>query len=159
MDDSDLDFVDLCSKLLKRVRKKPGEPRQPRKAEHQPCSQASDGDKRRRNDKRDGDSGSKCAGSQPVCAGAESERPVVRGGPGHEPGDAGSSAAPSGAAGARGAERGLCAKDKVLLRMQQFKRVSPQKMVRRDKSQPTDGESDCVPPPPLAQGPGEVTDW
>ncbi|XP_029286358.1 structure-specific endonuclease subunit SLX4 [Cottoperca gobio] len=144
MDESDQDFVDLCSKLLKRVRKKPGESRQPRKAEHQPPSQASDGDKRRRNTKRDGDSG-----SQPVCTGAEAEGLVVRGGTGHDAGDAESSVVPSEAAAGPRTERGSTAKDKVLHRMQQFKRASPQRMVYKDKSQPTNHES--VPPPPLAQ--------
>ncbi|XP_049427605.1 structure-specific endonuclease subunit SLX4 [Epinephelus fuscoguttatus] len=155
MDDSDQDFVDLCSKLLRRVRKKPGESRQPRKAERQPSSQASDGDKRRRNNRRDGDSG-----SQPVCTGAE-ER-VLCGGTGHDSGDAeSSSGVPSAAAGPR-AERRLSAKDKVLHRMQQFKRVSPQRMVLKDKSQPTNHENDSAaaaappppppPPPPLTQG-------
>lgn len=145
MDDSDQDFVDLCSKLLKRVRKKPGEPRQPRKAEHQPSSQASEGDKRRRNNKGEGDCGSKFAGTQPVCTGAAAEQHVVCGGTGHDSGDAGSSAVP---AAVPSAERGLAAKDKVLHRMQQFKRVSPQRLVHKEKSRPT---NDCVPPPPLAQ--------
>lgn len=149
MDDSDQDFVALCSKLLKRVRKKPGEPRPARKAEHQPSSQASDEDKRRRNGKRDGDSGSKCAGgTQPGGAGAEQH--VVCGGTGLDSGDAGPSAVPGS-----GAERGLTAKDKVLHRMQQFKRASPQRMVHKDKSQPTDPPP--PPPPPLTQRRGEMT--
>ncbi|XP_076584753.1 structure-specific endonuclease subunit SLX4 [Chaetodon auriga] len=140
MDDSDQDFVDLCSKLLKRVRKKPGEPKQPWKAEHQPSSQASDGEKRRRNNKRDGDGGTKCAGTQQhvVCGGAVCNS-----------GDAGS----SGVAAATGprAERGLAAKDKVLQRMQQFKRASPQRMGHKDKSQTKNHENDSVPPPPQVQ--------
>ncbi|XP_068582851.1 structure-specific endonuclease subunit SLX4 [Cebidichthys violaceus] len=138
MDDSDQDFVDLCSKLLKRVRKKPGgSSRQPRKAEHQPSSQASDADKRR----READSG-----SQPVCTGAEAEEHLVCGGTAHDAGDAGSSVVPSAAA---AGPRGLEAKDKVLHRMQQFKRASPQKMVHRDKSQP----ANPTPAPPLTQRP------
>ncbi|XP_069023082.1 structure-specific endonuclease subunit SLX4 isoform X1 [Embiotoca jacksoni] len=140
MDDSDQDFVDLCSKLLKRVRKKPEEPKQPsRKAEHhQPTSQPG-GDKRRKPCKRDGDSGSKVTSSQPVSAA----------GSGHESGDAGSSVGPSAAAGPR-ADGGPNAKDKVLLRMQQFKRSSPRRMVHEDKIQPTnqDDGDDC---PPLVQ--------
>lgn len=143
MDDSDHDFVDLCSKLLKRVRKKQGEPRRPRKAE--PSSQASDGDKRKRNHKRDGDSGSKCAGTQPVRTGAEAEQEVVCGGAGCDSGDAGR------------VERGLTAKDKVLQRMQQFKRVNPQKMVHKDKSPATNHENDCAPLPPVVQRQGEIT--
>ncbi|XP_073327425.1 structure-specific endonuclease subunit SLX4 [Pagrus major] len=145
MDDSDQDFVDLCSKLLKRVRKKPGEPRQPRRAEQQSSSQASDGGKRRINNKRDGDYGSKGVGTQPVCTGAGAEQHVVCGGTGSDSGDAGSSGVPR-------AERGLTAKDKVLHRMQQFKRASPQRMVHKDKSQTTSHE---IPPtslpPPLEQ--------
>ncbi|KAM6941148.1 structure-specific endonuclease subunit SLX4-like [Lycodopsis pacificus] len=105
MDDSDQDFVDLCSKLLKRVRKKPGGSRPPRKAEHQPSSQARDAGKRREAD------------AEPSAA-AAAARP-----------------------------RGLEAKDKVLHRLQQFKRASPQKMVHKDKSQPTNP----TPAPPLTQ--------
>ncbi|XP_075946526.1 structure-specific endonuclease subunit SLX4 [Anarhichas minor] len=136
MDDSDQDFVDLCSKLLKRVRKKPGGSRPPRKAEHQPSSQVSDADKRR----READSG-----SQPVCTGAEAEEHLVCGGTAHDAGDAEPSVGPSAAAGPRGLE----AKDKVLRRMQQFKRASPQKMVHKDKSQPANPTP--APPPPLTQ--------
>uniref|UniRef100_A0A3Q1BJE8 Structure-specific endonuclease subunit SLX4 n=1 Tax=Amphiprion ocellaris TaxID=80972 RepID=A0A3Q1BJE8_AMPOC len=135
MDDSDQDFVDLCSKPLKRVRKKPSESSQPRKAQHQTCSQTSDRDKRRKNNKKDTDSA-----SQPVSAGAE--QPVDSGGTGHDSGDAGSSVVPSAAAGPR-SDRGQRAKDKVLFRMQQFRRASPQKMVHADKSQPT--SQDCAP--------------
>ncbi|KAK5926806.1 hypothetical protein CgunFtcFv8_022346 [Champsocephalus gunnari] len=147
MDDSDQDFVDLCSKLLKRVRKKPGESKQPKRAEHQPSCQASDGDKRRRNTKRDvADSGSVST------AAADGEQPVVGGGTGHDAGGAEVLAVPSAAA-RRRAEIGLTAKNKVLHRMQQFKRASPQKMVHEDKSQPSHQETE--PPPPLAprQGP------
>ncbi|XP_070684662.1 structure-specific endonuclease subunit SLX4 [Pempheris klunzingeri] len=153
MDDSDQDFVDLCSKLLKRVRKKPGEARQLRRAEQQACSQASAGDKKRRNNKRDADPGSKCAGTQPVGTGAGTERHVVCGQAGRDAGDAAESSVVPSAAAAAGprAERGLAAKDKVLIRMQQFKRASPQRMVHKDKSQPPNHSSECVPPPPLEQ--------
>ncbi|XP_031144839.2 structure-specific endonuclease subunit SLX4 isoform X2 [Sander lucioperca] len=147
MDDSDQDFVDLCSKLLKRVRKKPSESRQARKAEHQPSSQASGGD--RRKNKRAADSGSACAGTQPVCTGADADDHVVCGGTGHDSGDAESSAVPAAAAAEPSTERGLAAKDKVLHRMQQFKRASPQRMVHNDKSRPAKHENGCVPPPPV----------
>lgn len=151
MDDSDQDFVDLCSKLLKRVRKKPGEPSQPRRAEpqqQQPSSQSSDGDKRKRNKKRDDDYGPKGVGAQPVGTGAGAEQHGVRGGTGSDSGDAGSSGVPR-------AER---AKDKVLQRMQQFKRASPQRMVHKDKSQTTSHEIPSTsPPPPLEQRQGEMT--
>ncbi|XP_055365067.1 structure-specific endonuclease subunit SLX4 isoform X2 [Betta splendens] len=121
MDDSEQDFVDLCSKLLKRVRKKAGEPRPPRKADHQLSSQTSDGKNSRRN-KNIGASKSK-----PV-------EPLVSEGTGHGSGDAGSSSVPS--TGLR-YDGNLTAKDKVLDRMQQFKRDSPQRMVCTDKRQPT----------------------
>ncbi len=151
MDDSDQDFVDLCSKLLKRVRKKPGESRRPRKAESQPSSQASDGDKRRRNEKRERP---KCAATQPVCTGPDC------GGFGYDSGDTGSSGVPAAAAAAAAGPRtegGLSAKDKVLHRMQQFKRASPQKMVLTDKSQTTSHENDRVPPLHPMQKQGEMT--
>lgn len=144
MDDSDQDFVDLCSKPLKRVRKKPGEPRQPRKAEIQASSQASNGSKRKRNHKRDGDSASKCAGTQPVHIGAEAEQRGVCGGAGRDSGDAGR------------AERRLSAKDKVLQRMQQFKWTSPQRMVHRDKNLTTNRDNDSAPLPSLEQEQGEI---
>ncbi|KAF0037653.1 hypothetical protein F2P81_010527 [Scophthalmus maximus] len=131
MDDSDQDFVDLCSKLLKRVRRKPGESRPPRNAHHQPPSQAGEGLRRRRNNTKDGDCGSKVTGTQSVCTTRAGQR-VVSGGTEHASGEA---VAPA-AAGSR-AERGLTAKDKVLLRMHQFKRASPQRMVHRDTSRPT----------------------
>ncbi|XP_060949888.1 structure-specific endonuclease subunit SLX4 [Limanda limanda] len=140
MDDSDQDFVDLASKLLKRVRKKPGEPRPPRRAEHPSASsQASEGNKRRRNNKKDGDSRPKVPETQSVCSGT-----------GCASGDAGSLAVPSGAR----AERVLTAEDKVLLRMKQFRRASPQKMVHRDAPLPTSHENDRTPnPPPQRQDP------
>ncbi|XP_071360454.1 structure-specific endonuclease subunit SLX4 [Trachinotus anak] len=141
MDDSDQDFVDLCSKLLKRVRKKPVESRPPRKAEHQPCSQASEGETSRRNNRQNGDCGSKVAGTQSVCT--EAGQHTGSGETGCTAGDAGPSAVLS-AAGPR-AERRVTAKDKVLHRMQQFKRASPQRMVHRDKRQQTNHENDCGP--------------
>ncbi|KAM4595784.1 structure-specific endonuclease subunit SLX4 [Fundulus diaphanus] len=108
MDDSELDFVDLCSKLLKRVRKKAADPgKQSREAEQRSSGHPSRGTKRETN-KQDGDPGSRSAASQPVEAG----------GSGCNSGDA---AQPS-------AGGNLRAKDKVLLRMQAFKRASPQRM-------------------------------
>nr|XP_020444795.1 structure-specific endonuclease subunit SLX4-like [Monopterus albus]XP_020444797.1 structure-specific endonuclease subunit SLX4-like [Monopterus albus] len=127
MDDSDQDFVDLCSKPLKRVHKKAAEPRQPRKAEHQPPSQAGEGEDQSRSNDKKGDSG-----THPVSA--RSEQHAVSGVTGHDSGDDGSSAVPSAAR--------PRAKDSVLGRMQQFKRASPRKMVHQDKSQPA---NDCVP--------------
>ncbi|KAM4584615.1 structure-specific endonuclease subunit SLX4 [Odontesthes bonariensis] len=136
MDDSDQDFVDLCSKLLRRVRKKPGEPAtQSKKAEQQTSSQASDSDKRRRNTKQDGfDPRSKFAATQPVGTGAEQD--VVCAETGLDSGDYASSVVTSTSS-AVPADGDLKAKDKVLLRMQQFKRDNPQRMVHSNKSQPT----------------------
>lgn len=148
MDDSDQDFVDLCSKLLKRVRKKPTEARQPGKAEAQSSSQASEGDKRRRNN-RNGDSGSKLAASQPVSFAAE--QPVVGGRTRLDSGDAGPSVKSSetttttAAAAEQRTDGGLRAKDKVLLKMQQFKRASPQKMLHKDCFNPANHESESTP--------------
>ncbi|KAM3622789.1 uncharacterized protein V6R79_003091 [Siganus canaliculatus] len=146
MDDSDQDFVDLCPKLPKRPRKKPGDARQPRRAEEQPSSQQSDGDKKRRNHKVPADSGARCAGIQSVCPGGEAEKRVVCG----ETGDAGPSCVNAEAK--PKAEKRLSAKDKVLDRMQQFKRSDPPRMVHRDKSQRTEHQ-DCVALPQSVQGP------
>lgn len=112
MDDSDQDFIDLCSKPLRRVRKKPTEGRNRPKVEQKSTSQASSREKRKANLKDDVTSSwSKCARTQSdhsevACVGAG--------------GDAG---------GTQKAEKQVRAKDKVLQRMQQFKRASPQKMV------------------------------
>lgn len=122
MDESDQDFVDICSKLQRRARKKAGEPsRQTKKAE-QAQSQAVEGD-RRRNHEQGGDSGRQVAASQPV--GAQAEQDEVRGGTRFDPGE------PSALPSDHGSQpdRDLRAKDKVLLKMQHFKRVSPQRMV------------------------------
>ncbi|XP_047433187.1 structure-specific endonuclease subunit SLX4 isoform X2 [Mugil cephalus] len=145
MDDSDQDFADLCSKLLKRVRKKPAEARQPAKVEARSSSQASQGDKRRRNN-RNGDCGSKLAASQPVNAPAE--QPVVGGRTGLDSGEAGPSVTYSetvGTAAVQGSGGGLRAKDKVLLKMQQFKRASPQRMLHADRFTPANHHSDRAP--------------
>lgn len=127
MDDSDQDFAEICTRLLKRVQKKPGAASQKRKAQ-QPSSQTNHGEKKRKKgtDKKDGSSGT--------------QKPAVSAGTGHESGDAGPSV------GQRPASDGLTAKDKVLHRMQQFKRASPQKMSNVDKSQKTN-----VPPPAPVQ--------
>ncbi|XP_017281064.1 structure-specific endonuclease subunit SLX4 [Kryptolebias marmoratus] len=119
MDDSDQDFVDICSKLLKRVRKKKGE--------QQVLSQATQGDKRMRSNPQGGDSGWRLAATQPV--GAEAEQDVVCGGARFDPGESSDRVAQT--------DRGLRAKDKVLLKIQHFRRASPQKMAHNDNIQPT----------------------
>ncbi|XP_062285810.1 structure-specific endonuclease subunit SLX4 isoform X2 [Scomber scombrus] len=152
MNDSDQDFVDLSSKPLKRVCK----PRKPRQAAHPPSSQAGNGDKRRINNRRDGGSGSKCVaavgGTQPVCI--EAEQLVVSGGVGLDSGDTGSSVSVHSFASAAAeprAERDLCTKDKVLNRMQQFRRASPQRLLHNNQSLPTGQENDRNTAPPLAE--------
>lgn len=118
MDDSELDFVDVASKLLKRVRKKAADPgRQSRKAEQQ--NQATRGGKRNFA-KQDEASGSRSA-SQPA------EPEMVCGGTGCRSEDA--AAEPP-------ADGDLRAKDKVLLRMQGFKRASPQRIKHSSKTDP-----------------------
>lgn len=139
MDDSCQDFVDLSSKLLKRTRKKQGEPRQQRKAEKRPPSRSGDGAKRKRNHNKDG-----VSGAQPGGAPAEAVLRVVGGGRGFESGDAG------------GAGAEWTAKDKVLQRMQEFRKTSPQKMVYADSNPTLDG--DGAPPPTLMKRKGEITD-
>lgn len=134
MDDSCQDFEDVCSKLLKRVPKKHGEPRQQRKEEKQPSSQASDGAKR--NHKKHGDSGSRGGA-------AEADREVIGGAPGFKSEDAGK------------AGREFTAKDKVLQRMQKFKRVSPQKIVHWDNILALD---DHAPSSTLMKQNGKITD-
>ncbi|XP_053712738.1 structure-specific endonuclease subunit SLX4-like [Synchiropus splendidus] len=137
MDDSDQDFVVLFSKALKRVRKKPEKSSRPNKKEDSQSSQPSVGNKRRQVNKKDGAPRSNAAdGSQAVCP--ETTSTVVGTENGHDSGDVGPS--PSGLS-AEPAEMGLqslegcTAKEKVLIRMQQFKRASPQKMVHRQTKQ------------------------
>uniref|UniRef100_A0A3B5M7E9 Structure-specific endonuclease subunit SLX4 n=1 Tax=Xiphophorus couchianus TaxID=32473 RepID=A0A3B5M7E9_9TELE len=119
MDDSELDFVDLCSKLLKRVRKKEPAGRPSRKATR--------GDKRAVDEQDEHSlSGFSATGSEVVC-----------GGTGRDSGDAvQSSAFPP-------ADADLRAKGNVLLRMQEFKRASPQKMMHSNRIEPakTDGRT------------------
>lgn len=118
MDDSDQDFIDLCSKPLKRVRKKPTEGRNRPKAQQKSASQTSSREKRKVNLKDDVISvGSKCARTETNHSDLVAAQEVVCLG---AAGDAG---------GAQKAEMQVRAKDKVLQKMQQFKRASPQKMV------------------------------
>ncbi|KAM7009463.1 structure-specific endonuclease subunit SLX4 [Tautogolabrus adspersus] len=109
MDDSDQDFADLCSKLLKRVRKRPGESRQGRREEQQPSSQAVSGDKSKRNNRRHGDIGSRCAGTQPVSKGEGGDQRVWKGVGGEQPaskGVGGEQPASKGAGGEQPASKG-----------------------------------------------------
>lgn len=141
MDDSCQDFEDVCSKLLKRVRKKQSEPGHQWKEEKQPSSQASDGAKR--NHKKHGNSGSRDAVAEPFCAAAEADQEVVGGGPGFK------------AEEAIKARREFTAKDKVLQRMQKFKRATPPKIVHYDNILTLDG--DRAPAPTLMKQNGKIT--
>ncbi|CAN9510086.1 unnamed protein product [Ophioblennius macclurei] len=134
MNDSDLDFVDLCSKLLKRVRKKPDEPRRPRKDENQSSSQAVDRDKSKGKHRKDGRD-NKVAATQPVGSIGDQMKTS-----GPECGDDHDAAATSSLA-VSGGQR---AKDKVLDRMQQFKRNSPQKMLKHATQPPRNGEDNLL---------------
>ncbi|XP_011610823.2 structure-specific endonuclease subunit SLX4 [Takifugu rubripes] len=133
MDDSCQDFVEVCSKLLKPARKKQGEPRPQRKAEKQPPRLSGDAKGKRKHNK-DGNSGPRGAGAQPVGAPAEAIPGVVSGLKSEE---------------ASRVEGGWTAKDKVLQRMQEFKRTSPQKMVHTNNNPTLD-----VPPPTLMKHKG-----
>lgn len=137
MDDSCQDFVDVCSTLLKRARKKQGEPRQQRKAEKQPPRLSGDEAKRKKNHNKDGNSG-----AQPVGAPAEALLGGVGGGHAFKSEEASR------------VEGGWTVKDKVLQRMQEFKRTSPQKMVYADNNPTLDVA--CVPPPTLMKHKGEI---
>lgn len=132
MDDSDQDFVDIrCPKWLKRNRMRAGEPnRKITKVEQQALSQGVEGDRRRKK-KQGGDSRCQLAATQP--AGAEAERDVDCRRTTSDSGE--SSALPSDHREQTG--RGFRAKDKVLFKMQHFKRASPQKMVHNINDQPT----------------------
>lgn len=165
MDDSDQDFVDLCSKLLKRVRRKAGDTGLQSKADPKSSTQACGGDLSKRS-KKDVDSvskgGSVVIASQSVSSSSgvagdhralsikecEPKHPVFYGGIGHDSGEVAGPSAGSADSGVLEASdnvvRDLGAKDKVLLRMQQFKRVSPQKLMFNEMNQPTETENDIV---------------
>ena len=157
MDDSDQDFADICSKLLKRVRKKAGDPPPvcPRKAELQSSSQTrnvtADPSKKTRK-KKDGVSESKPSKTKPGGPGggdrAPTRRPEQNLVNGYELCDAGDGGppGPTDSGEARHLDEGCQrAKDKVLLRMQQFKRASPHMLVHNDRS-------DAVPKQPKGKG-------
>lgn len=132
MDDSDQDFVDICSKFLKRARKKAAEPSRQTKNPEQALSQVQ-GDKRGNNG-QGGDSGRQVAASQPV---GKAEQDEVHGGTRFDPGEPSALHSDHGAQ----SDRDLSAKDKVLLKMQHFKRVSPQKMVHSIHVHPTEQDT------------------
>ncbi|XP_054635285.1 structure-specific endonuclease subunit SLX4 isoform X2 [Dunckerocampus dactyliophorus] len=134
MNDSDQDFVDLCSKLLKRSRKKV-EPKHQGRSDQKPSSQPSDGDKKR---SKEGHVSHRVA-SESQCG-----RSVVVGKGGNDSGDA------MAASGQR-TEKWVGAKETVLKRMEHFKRTSPPRMVH--KSQPVEMEQGGHPDPPQSDIP------
>ncbi|XP_051940794.1 structure-specific endonuclease subunit SLX4 isoform X2 [Hippocampus zosterae] len=111
MNDSDQDFVDLCSKLLKRSRKKGVEPKR-RRVDQQISCQTSDGDQRGNEES----SGSQLVQSEPQQV-TENTGKVV-----HDSGDTVLTSTQT-------TGPGLGTKDKLLSRMQQFKRADLPKMM------------------------------
>ncbi|XP_014035608.2 structure-specific endonuclease subunit SLX4 isoform X1 [Salmo salar] len=176
MDDSDQDFVDLCSKLLKRVRRKAGETEKRSVAEPSSQDTAKDIPTKRvttRRKKTDvgpslkgalGNNSEHVSSISTTCDEPnrlpsntdESKQSVVNGGIELGVGENGSSVAVD-AAGSRPEDRGMGVKEKVLHTMQQFKRVNPQKLVHAERNQPaaTGSESDSAAPHPLPDN--EVT--
>ncbi|XP_038816391.1 structure-specific endonuclease subunit SLX4 [Salvelinus namaycush] len=170
MDDSDQDFVDLCSKLLKRVRRKAGVTEKRNVAEPSSQDTAKDIPTKRvttRRKKKDVGPSSKGAlgnNSEHVSSISttcdepnrlpsntdKSKQAVVNGGIELGVGENGSSGAVD-VAGSQPEDRGMGVKEKVLHRMQQFKRVSPQKLAHGERNPPaaTGSESDSAAPHPL----------
>ncbi|XP_031655596.1 structure-specific endonuclease subunit SLX4-like isoform X2 [Oncorhynchus kisutch] len=170
MDDSDQDFVDLCSKLLKRVRRKAGVTEKRSVAE--PSSQDTVKDiptkrvtsRRKKKDVGPSSKGALGNNSEHVSSISttcdepnrlpsntdKSKQAVVNGGMELGVGENGSSVAVD-VAGSQPEDRGMGVKEKVLHRMQQFKRVNPQKLVHGERNQPaaTGSGSDSAAPHPL----------
>lgn len=132
MDDSDQDFVDLCSKLLKRVRRNPGDIKPPRKAKNQLSGQTSGGGKRCEKNRKC-DSGLNVIGTQCVDSGTiqRTVSPIANGETACDRDGESSVLAVARPA----ADRGLTAKDKVLLRMQEFRKQRPPKMKHNSEHQ------------------------
>ncbi|KAG7266942.1 LOW QUALITY PROTEIN: hypothetical protein CRUP_019860 [Coryphaenoides rupestris] len=150
MDDSGQDFADICSKLLKRVRRKAADPVLSGRSSSQTsdAAAADPGEKKKKKKKKrrneeDDDVGRE---SEPSQAEAGAERgdveTVVRENAllDHESERDGGPVASGGPVDGGGGGGGR-AKDRVLLRMQQFRRVGPHMLVHRDGS-------DAAPKPP-----------
>ncbi|CAB1344461.1 unnamed protein product [Coregonus sp. 'balchen'] len=170
MDDSDQDFVDLCSKLLKRVRRKAGEtekrsvaePSSQDTAKYIPTKRVTTRRKKKdvgpssmgalgNNSEHVSSISTACDEPIPLPSNTdESKQAVVNGGIGLGGGQNGSSVAVD-VDGSRPEDKGMGVKEKVLHRMQQFKRVNPQKLVHGERNQPaaTGSESDGAAPYPL----------
>ncbi|KAG7315476.1 hypothetical protein KOW79_021564 [Hemibagrus wyckioides] len=147
MDDSDQDFSFLCSRLLKRVRRKGGE----------------SGDEKKivvKDEGEDGDSGSRiqsrskapCKRKREKKGGLQSkmtDRIRAEG-----PGNGGSEAAVVG--GGEQKEQKIRAKEKVLSRMQRFKRATPPRLVHTEEQASAESAAEPAENPSLpAQGPTE----
>lgn len=153
MDDSDLDFADLCSKLLKRVRKKEkgdsGDERRKEASQNltqngEPAPTQSKDSTRRRKPKQDVELGSR----KPLVCRSVSASQLTEESTGQPRASVAvpqasrfQAAAEFGAAGlGLGASRNghvhLRAKDKVVSKMQQFRWVSPQKMTHVENENP-----------------------
>lgn len=127
MDDSDQDFTDLCSRLLKRVKKKgaggSGDEKRPATRDEQPSSPSSRRNPPKRRKKTDRDvtkteiKRAINGRTQPAGSGDVSQPDPEESGTGR-------------------------AKDAVIRRMQRFKRASPERLLHAETERPTSTESD-----------------
>lgn len=120
MDDSDLDFTDLCSRLLKRVRRNraggSGDEKKPAARDEEPSSPRRNPPKRRKKTKDI---------KTEIRSNSNDGTP---------PGNV-SQPAPA-------VPEPMKVKDVVIRRMQQFKRASPERLLHADTDQPTTAQSD-----------------
>ncbi len=127
MDDSDQDFTDLCSRLLKRVRKKgaggSGDEKRSATKDEEPSSPSSRRNPLKRRKKTDKDVTktevkSKINGSTQAVGSGDVSQPVPE---------------------VSGTGK---VKDAVIQRMQRFKRASPERLLHAEIDQPTTTQSD-----------------
>ncbi|XP_051764126.1 structure-specific endonuclease subunit SLX4 [Ctenopharyngodon idella] len=124
MDDSDQDFTDLCSRLLKRVRRKgaggSGDEKRSATKDEEPSSPSSRRNPPKRRKKKD-------AAKTEIKSNINRTQAVV------------SDDVSQPVANVSGTGK---VKDAVIRRMQQFKRASPEKLLRAETNQPTSTESE-----------------
>lgn len=124
MDDSDQDFTDLCSRLLKRVRRKgaggSGDEKRSATKDEEPSSPSSRRNPPKRRKKKD-------AAKTELKSNINRTQAVVSG-------DVSQPVADVSGTGK--------VKDAVIRRMQQFKRASPEKLLHAETNQPTSTESE-----------------
>ncbi|KAK9967377.1 hypothetical protein ABG768_001780 [Culter alburnus] len=124
MDDSDQDFTDLCSRLLKRVRRKgaggSGDEKRSATKDEEPSSPSSRRNPPKRRKKKD-------AAKTELKSNINMTQAVVSG-------DVSQPVADVSGTGK--------VKDAVIRRMQQFKRASPEKLLHAETNQPTSTESE-----------------